>query len=252
MRGRATGSKGAAAAAPKVEQRQTERSHEENQERAYIAASRRTDRSIEARVQSARMASEIHKKRTGRGFIISEEIVTKEEMYEEEEEELPRSYRQLAAPFNSLPSGFRTKLNDYMTTHVASHTIAHQENIERLFAEQFPGAAQLSRRMSQSAYALPLQHAQDSSASAGFTSADYSAPFHHGSQFMASGQNPSATPTNLSIHTSGSPSALTPPSHSPRTQSTLGSQNWQFASWTASTNEIPLANPVFTAELPRN
>ena len=37
----------------------TERSHEENQERAYVAASRRSDRGIEARIKSARMAAEI-------------------------------------------------------------------------------------------------------------------------------------------------------------------------------------------------
>ncbi len=47
---------------------QTQRSHEENQERAYIAASRRTDRTIEARLPSAKIASDLHKKRTGRGF----------------------------------------------------------------------------------------------------------------------------------------------------------------------------------------
>lgn len=35
---------------------------------AYIAASRRSDRGLEARVESARHASEIHKKRTGHGL----------------------------------------------------------------------------------------------------------------------------------------------------------------------------------------
>ncbi|GAW27252.1 putative Pc18g03370 protein, partial [Rosellinia necatrix] len=59
----------------------TERSHEENQERAYIAASRRADRSLEARIQSAKMASDIHRKRTGRGLKVSQEIVLKEEMF---------------------------------------------------------------------------------------------------------------------------------------------------------------------------
>lgn len=57
----------------------------QNQERAYIAASRRTDRSLEARYQSALMASAIHKKRTGKGFRVTHEIVQSEDMYEEEE-----------------------------------------------------------------------------------------------------------------------------------------------------------------------
>src|ERR1019366_8143854 len=76
---------------------QTERTHEENQERAYIAASRRSDRSLEARVESARRASEIHKRRTGRSLRVTEEDVRNEEMYEEEDDDLPLQYRHLTA-----------------------------------------------------------------------------------------------------------------------------------------------------------
>jgi hypothetical protein len=79
----------------------TLRTHEENQERAYIAASRRTDRSIEARVESANRASEVHKKRTGRRFRITEDAVAREEMYEEEDDDLPR---HALRPFSSDPS----------------------------------------------------------------------------------------------------------------------------------------------------
>ncbi|KAK3329291.1 hypothetical protein B0H66DRAFT_526680 [Apodospora peruviana] len=68
---------------------QTGRTHLENQERIYIAASRRGDHSIEARVALARMASKIHKWRTGKGFRITHEIVMNEEMYEEEEDVIP-------------------------------------------------------------------------------------------------------------------------------------------------------------------
>lgn len=53
--------------------------------RAYIAASRRRDRSIEARLESARRASELHQERTGKRFKITEKIVIEEEMYEEED-----------------------------------------------------------------------------------------------------------------------------------------------------------------------
>ncbi|CAJ0839156.1 6681_t:CDS:2 [Entrophospora sp. SA101] len=59
----------------------------ENQERAYIAASHRGDRSIEARIESARKASEIHKKRTGKALRITPEDVRNEEMYQEVDEE---------------------------------------------------------------------------------------------------------------------------------------------------------------------
>lgn len=125
----------------------TGRSHEENQERAYIAASRRADRSIEARLQSARMASDIHRKRTGRGFRITEEIVIKEEMYEEEEDELPRSLRALGPAVNTATAEFNWRVQAYMTNKIAlasmaaglSHEqwmAAHPTN--RAFAESFP------------------------------------------------------------------------------------------------------------------
>lgn len=89
----------------------TERTHEENQERAYIAASRRSDRSIEARLESAKRASEIHKKRTGRALKITQEDVENEEMYEEEDGDLRHNMRQLAAAqqswYSSSPEFYR-------------------------------------------------------------------------------------------------------------------------------------------------
>ncbi|KAH8422784.1 uncharacterized protein LDX57_000539 [Aspergillus melleus] len=59
------------------------RTREENQERAFIAASRRKDRSLDARVESANRASALHKQRTGKGLLITRDIVEKEAMYEE-------------------------------------------------------------------------------------------------------------------------------------------------------------------------
>ncbi|KAG6002843.1 hypothetical protein E4U21_002728 [Claviceps maximensis] len=126
---------------------QTERSHEENQERAYIAASRRADRSIEARVQSARMASEIHKKRTGKGFRITEEIVLKEEMYEEEDDDLPRSYRLLSASMQTSSPEMNSRLDAYLSNKVAMSQMLARTNdewreneVNRLFAASFPNA----------------------------------------------------------------------------------------------------------------
>ncbi|PYI35118.1 hypothetical protein BP00DRAFT_335139 [Aspergillus indologenus CBS 114.80] len=59
------------------------RTKEENQERAFIAASRRKDRSLDARVESANRASSLHKQRTGKALLISRDIVEREAMYEE-------------------------------------------------------------------------------------------------------------------------------------------------------------------------
>ncbi|KAF3404599.1 hypothetical protein DPV78_002087 [Talaromyces pinophilus] len=63
-----------------------QRSKEENQERAFVAASRRKDRSLDARLESANRASMLHKKRTGKALHITKEIVEKEAMYEEVDE----------------------------------------------------------------------------------------------------------------------------------------------------------------------
>ncbi|KAI0438290.1 hypothetical protein F4803DRAFT_565403 [Xylaria telfairii] len=115
----------------------TERSHEENQERAYIAASRRADRSLEARVQSARMASAIHRKRTGRGLRVTEEIVRKEEMYEEMEDERPRNYGHLAAFRDVEHPG----VDAMIMAQMAKITPENYEEVNRRFRAAFPYAS---------------------------------------------------------------------------------------------------------------
>ncbi len=62
-----------------------ERTHEMNQERAFIAASHRGDRDIESRLKSAEKASEIHEHRTGKPLDITKEAVEREEPYPEKE-----------------------------------------------------------------------------------------------------------------------------------------------------------------------
>ncbi|OAX79143.1 hypothetical protein ACJ72_06538 [Emergomyces africanus] len=65
----------------------------ENRERAFIAASRRGDRTMEARFESALRASEVHKERTGKGLRITMEAVEREEMYDELDDEHGRKRR---------------------------------------------------------------------------------------------------------------------------------------------------------------
>ncbi|KAL2023759.1 hypothetical protein VTK56DRAFT_1473 [Thermocarpiscus australiensis] len=140
--------------------KKTERSHEENQERAYIAASRRADRSLEARIMSAQLASNIHKKRTGKGFKITPEIVMKEEMYEEEEDEIPHHYRAFAkGRAGSLDLGYRS--NAYPSSNAALASLEHYAEIERRFAEEFP-QLQRSRWTARSVPPPPFQQAPSS------------------------------------------------------------------------------------------
>lgn len=115
---------------------QTERTHEENQERAYIAASRRSDRSLEARVESARRASEIHKRRTGRSLKVTEQDVINEEMYEEEDDDLPAQYRRLTAHLQTGSADFNRRLSAYLTNHVAMRSAVEQA-IANSYAQEY-------------------------------------------------------------------------------------------------------------------
>lgn len=142
---------------PDKSQRKTERSHEENQERAYIAASRRADRSIEARVQSARMASEIHKRRTGKAFRISEQIVRNEEMYEEEEDDFPRSVYILGPHMQTQSADLNARVEAYLSNRMAMSAFMRKANedwqsnqIHELFAKSFPNANQQAQQLTQS------------------------------------------------------------------------------------------------------
>ncbi|KAE9369489.1 hypothetical protein N431DRAFT_469396 [Stipitochalara longipes BDJ] len=121
----------------------TERTHEENQERAYIAASRRSDRSLEARVESARRASEIHKRRTGRSLRVTEQDVINEEMYEEEDDDLPMQYRRLTAHLQTGNADFNRRLSAYLTNHVAMRS-ALEQSISNSYAQQYPNAPQFA------------------------------------------------------------------------------------------------------------
>ncbi|KAG5922236.1 hypothetical protein E4U53_003719 [Claviceps sorghi] len=142
----------------KTPRHQQLRSRDENQERAYIAASRRTDRSIEARLQSAHKASELHQKRTGKALRITEQIVFNDETYEEEDSWLPSRFLlrpQLHTPSADLNARVEAFLEQklVMSTFVAATDRQRQDQrwgeIDRLFAESFPHAAQTARRLAE-------------------------------------------------------------------------------------------------------
>lgn len=101
------------------------------------------------------MASEIHKKRTGKSFRISEDIVRKEEMYEEEEDDLPRSYRLLNPHMQTESPEFNARIEAWMTNRLAMSKFMQRANdewndnhINRLFAQSFPHAGQQAQQIS--------------------------------------------------------------------------------------------------------
>jgi hypothetical protein len=106
------------------------------------------------------MASEIHRRRTGRGLKVTEEIVIKEEMYEEEEDDLPRQFRHLTRHLQTNSSSMNHRMNAYITTQAAMATMARYNEINKLFSESFPAAAtyqqQPQQQLNQSMYMAPL------------------------------------------------------------------------------------------------
>jgi len=124
--------------------------------RAYIAASRRSDRSLEARIESARRASEIHKRRTGRSLRVTEQDVINEEMYEEEDDDLPMQYRRLTAHLQTQNADFDRRLAAYLTNHVAMRSALGQAVSDAWQNNQFNNIGQLMPGMMQQ----PLQQQQ--------------------------------------------------------------------------------------------
>lgn len=113
-------------------------------------------------MQSARMASEIHRRRTGRGLKVTEEIVVKEEMYEEEEDDLPRQYKYLTAHLQTNSPAMNNRVNAYITTQAAMATMARYNEVNRLFRESFPSATAYHQQLNQSMYMSPLMNNGDS------------------------------------------------------------------------------------------
>jgi hypothetical protein len=165
------------------------------------------------------MASEIHKKRTGKGFKISEEIVMKEEMYEEDDDDLPHRLRNLGRHLTTGSAVMNHRVNAYLSNKVAmSQSVQHMEDVNRQFAEQFPAAAQqlaqLQRLQMQSMYNPPVPlHWQANPPPSSYPHSPYTtytAPHPAHTPVLHSTQGPVSHPTQSPLHH---------PGHSRRTQS---------------------------------
>lgn len=94
-------------------------------------------------MESARRASEIHKRRTGRSLRVTEQDVINEEMYEEEDDDLPMQYRRLTAHLQTGSADFNRRLSAYLTNHVAMRSALDQA-ITNSYAQQYPNAPQFA------------------------------------------------------------------------------------------------------------
>ncbi|KAL2680508.1 hypothetical protein Neosp_008110 [[Neocosmospora] mangrovei] len=116
----------------------SKRSRDDYRERAYVAASRRTDRNVKARMESALMASEIHRKRTGKPLHITEDIVMGDAPYEEEQEIWPRPQTYPVVPKSNTNMGVVSKESLASAILAKTEEEWRESEINRLFAEAFP------------------------------------------------------------------------------------------------------------------
>src|SRR5579862_6978674 len=72
--------------------------HGDNTERAYLSAARRTERGIDARIESALLASKVHYEKTGKLFYLTHRIVSRNRPYEDLDEEEQFNDPQLLTP----------------------------------------------------------------------------------------------------------------------------------------------------------
>lgn len=88
------------------------------------------------------MASTIHKKRTGKEFKITEEIVLNEEMYEEEDD---HTYQHLVSQLQGLPPTMQSLRPELIASYRSQADMqrrAYWEEVNRQFSEAFPDVAQ--------------------------------------------------------------------------------------------------------------
>ncbi|KAK1831228.1 hypothetical protein QBC39DRAFT_96272 [Podospora conica] len=127
------------------------RTPSEDRERAFIAASRRSDRSAEARLESAHKASEVHFQRTGRRLKITPQIVENGEQYESDEDDVSKRMRLNRSRGPGVAMCIPTPMGRTLTSDEEFRR--REEEINAQFAETFP----MFRRQSAPApYAPPF------------------------------------------------------------------------------------------------
>jgi hypothetical protein len=144
--------------------------------RAYIAASRRSDRGLEARMESARRASAIHEKRTGRALRVTEADVVNEEMYEEIND-LPSEYRRLNAHLQTQSTDFDRRLLAYLATQMGTRQAVSD-------CWQTQHSHYNTHGVNPSMLQEPSQHMASSHSAAGIATNHRQAPYPHASQRM--------------------------------------------------------------------
>jgi hypothetical protein len=118
-----------------------ERSQEENQERAFIAASRRQDRDFTQRLESLQKASELHFARTGKRFLVAQSQVTHNgPLIEFVGAEKKRKEARRFMPYTLDRSNVGTVVTDRGFLHKDTNSAQHR--MDQITQTVIPGAPQ--------------------------------------------------------------------------------------------------------------
>jgi hypothetical protein len=205
------------------------------------------------------MASEIHKKRTGKAFRITEKIVREEEMYEEEDDDLSHFHRLLGRHMQTASAEMDLRVGAYLTNRVtmsqllsATEADWRDNKINRTFAHFFPladrQAQYFSQRWSTSGFPMPSQKGRVSSPKGqsrdpNYDSVDYGQQTSHDG---CSRSLPGILPSEILDEGAASPHALMP--SEPHAKTPLPRSVSVFN--TVMPHTSMMENSAFTAELP--
>lgn len=150
-------------------------------------------------MESARRASEIHKRRTGRSLRVTEQDVINEEMYEEEDDDLPLQYRRLTAHLQTNSVDFNRRLAAYLTNQVAMRSAMEQMVNNSYNQQQFPNAQQYPGYPQTNIYSSPtMNHSMPPTPTNSYRSAPYPSPHQSGFRQMHGRAYSMAAPSEVS------------------------------------------------------
>lgn len=130
-------------------------------------------------------------------------------MYEEIEDDLPRSYKLLAPHLQTGSPEFNNRVNAYLVTHTAMATAAKYHEVNKMFSEAFPRAASFSYPTQNSLFTPPMnkRHSEPSisgsvSPATRHHSVSASSTSHNTDRLMSEGPSGHAPLSYPTTHTS--------------------------------------------------
>lgn len=155
---------------------------------------------------------------------MTEQDVINEEMYEEEDDDLPLQYRRLTAHLQTGSADFNRRLAAYLTNQVAMRS-AMEHMVNNSYQPQYPGAPQYQQNLNMFQSPMMPQHSNPHSPMSSYRQQPYPSPHHpnframHGRAYSTAAvpqqQHTPPTPHQSMDHRRMSTPGAIPPSSTP-------------------------------------